>query len=73
MSKTIENILDKDELCMWHNMACDKNSTTFNTLRADMLYHPLYRCAYDCQGTKGECDLYVHIELQKNLEDNYLK
>ena len=62
-----------NDLCMWHNMACDINSTTFNSVREDSVKHPLYKCAYDCNGSKSSCDRYVCLDLPKKLNNNYEK
>jgi hypothetical protein len=72
LKTSIESILE-EEKCAWHLMAADENSTTFDSVKAADTYHPLHRCAYDCDGTFGSCRKYITLSLPKKLKDNYLK
>lgn len=49
----------EDLKCNWDLMAADESSTTFEAVRYKNKNHPLWNCAYNCDGLKFNCGGYI--------------
>ncbi len=53
-----------EERCLWDKLARDEESTTFMQVCCDDTNHPLYDCAYSCNGLNKDCDNYKVLKIE---------